>query len=325
MKSVDFGRYALSSCVATAMLAGCGGSQPPIGAPGAMPQSVAHRASVSSGDLIYAASPDGVLFTFNFPSGSFVGDFNPAGFPGIVGMCTDTSGNVYVIGYESFTVIAKFAHGATTPTWTTQVSDAYYAHSCAVDPTTGNLAAYTNEGSFESGPNVVAIYPNGSGGSGTPTYYTIPNTMAYASFCTYDNAGNLYANPYGYKSSDRWAIAELPSGGSTFSIITPTKRIKLGPLQWVSGYLVASDHGTVYRLTISGSHAKIVGETKARGKQSSMWIQDSGVLVAAYEKHKNEIALWNYPKGGEPMTIIPRVNKRFLDINSVLVSAEGSR
>jgi uncharacterized repeat protein (TIGR03803 family) len=33
MKSLDFSRYALSVCVATAMLAGCGGSQPPIGAP----------------------------------------------------------------------------------------------------------------------------------------------------------------------------------------------------------------------------------------------------------------------------------------------------
>ncbi|HXB82893.1 MAG TPA: hypothetical protein VNU22_06035 [Candidatus Acidoferrum sp.] len=34
MRSLDFSRYALSSCVAVAMLAGCGGSQPPIGAPG---------------------------------------------------------------------------------------------------------------------------------------------------------------------------------------------------------------------------------------------------------------------------------------------------
>ena len=30
--------YAISSCVAAALLAGCGGSQPPIGVPGAMPQ-----------------------------------------------------------------------------------------------------------------------------------------------------------------------------------------------------------------------------------------------------------------------------------------------
>ncbi|MGA7201590.1 MAG: hypothetical protein WBX26_07160 [Candidatus Cybelea sp.] len=41
MKSLDFGRYALTSCVAAAMLAACGGSQPPIGAPGAMPQTLA--------------------------------------------------------------------------------------------------------------------------------------------------------------------------------------------------------------------------------------------------------------------------------------------
>jgi hypothetical protein len=37
MKSLDFSRYAFTSCVAVAMLVGCGGSQSPIGAPGAMP------------------------------------------------------------------------------------------------------------------------------------------------------------------------------------------------------------------------------------------------------------------------------------------------
>jgi hypothetical protein len=40
MKLSDFSRYALTSCAA-ALLAGCGGSQPPIGAPGAMPQTSA--------------------------------------------------------------------------------------------------------------------------------------------------------------------------------------------------------------------------------------------------------------------------------------------
>lgn len=40
MKSFGFGRYALLSCAVVAMLAACGGSQAPIGAPGAMPQSV---------------------------------------------------------------------------------------------------------------------------------------------------------------------------------------------------------------------------------------------------------------------------------------------
>jgi uncharacterized repeat protein (TIGR03803 family) len=39
MKSLNLGRSALSSCVVVALLGGCGGAQPPIGAPGAMPQS----------------------------------------------------------------------------------------------------------------------------------------------------------------------------------------------------------------------------------------------------------------------------------------------
>jgi hypothetical protein len=39
MRSLEFGRYALNMGSAAALLAGCGGSQPPIGAPGAMPQS----------------------------------------------------------------------------------------------------------------------------------------------------------------------------------------------------------------------------------------------------------------------------------------------
>ena len=38
MKCLRLDRYALSAGVAVALLAGCGGSQPPIGAPGAMPQ-----------------------------------------------------------------------------------------------------------------------------------------------------------------------------------------------------------------------------------------------------------------------------------------------
>jgi hypothetical protein len=47
MKSLEFGRCALSIGVVAAMLAGCGGSQPPIGAPGAMPQSRARALIVA--------------------------------------------------------------------------------------------------------------------------------------------------------------------------------------------------------------------------------------------------------------------------------------
>jgi len=45
MKGLNLGRYALSSCVATVLLAGCGGSHLPIGAPGAIPQTTALAAN----------------------------------------------------------------------------------------------------------------------------------------------------------------------------------------------------------------------------------------------------------------------------------------
>ena len=41
MNSFGFGRYARSGSAAVALLAGCGGSQPPVGVPGAMPQNPA--------------------------------------------------------------------------------------------------------------------------------------------------------------------------------------------------------------------------------------------------------------------------------------------
>ena len=51
MKLWELGRDALSTCVVAALLAACGGSQPPIGAPGAMPQSV--RTAASSYEVLY--------------------------------------------------------------------------------------------------------------------------------------------------------------------------------------------------------------------------------------------------------------------------------
>jgi phospholipase C len=49
MRISRFVQYALTNCIAAAMLAGCGGSQPPIGAPGAMQQTFASAAHAERG------------------------------------------------------------------------------------------------------------------------------------------------------------------------------------------------------------------------------------------------------------------------------------
>ena len=73
MRVLGSSRYALTSCVAAAMLTGCGGSQPPIGAPGAMPQTSAIATHADRGkswmlpeaksqDLLYVSRNSRVRF-----------------------------------------------------------------------------------------------------------------------------------------------------------------------------------------------------------------------------------------------------------------------
>ena len=87
MRSLDFGSCALGISVAAAMLTGCAGSQPPIGAPGAMVQTSAiatHtdrgtswiKSKASSGDLLYVSQELGSVSIFSYPKGELVGSFS---------------------------------------------------------------------------------------------------------------------------------------------------------------------------------------------------------------------------------------------------------
>jgi hypothetical protein len=59
MKSIDFSRYAVSISIAAALLAGCGGSQPPVAAPGATSQQAVRLPNQlrgeSSGSILYVS------------------------------------------------------------------------------------------------------------------------------------------------------------------------------------------------------------------------------------------------------------------------------
>ena len=115
MRIPGLGRYALTSCVAAAIFAGCGGSQPPIGAPGAMPQLGAahsHRPAMSSGNaLLYIAQTgqDYGTLILSYPAGKEVNKINRVFGP----MCTDpNTGNVYII---DDTTIREYAPGKKQP------------------------------------------------------------------------------------------------------------------------------------------------------------------------------------------------------------------
>ncbi|MFY9737602.1 MAG: hypothetical protein WAK11_00990, partial [Candidatus Cybelea sp.] len=124
MKLSDFRRYALSSCVAIAMLAACGGSQPPIGAPGAMPltTAVATRADrgkswmfpqAKSEDLLYISdiSTDTVL-VYSYKTRAQLGQLTGFGEP--YGQCVDASGDIWITDVAD-RVVDEYAHGGSTP------------------------------------------------------------------------------------------------------------------------------------------------------------------------------------------------------------------
>src|ERR1700734_2477658 len=121
-----FGCYALILWVTGAILAGCGGSQPPIGAPSTMPQSSALAAHAGPGkswmlpetngdDLLYVAAADvhgaGKIYIFSFPKGKLVGKFN---MPSPSGECADQQGDVWIVSPAS-QKISEYLHGGMTP------------------------------------------------------------------------------------------------------------------------------------------------------------------------------------------------------------------
>jgi hypothetical protein len=84
MKCSALGRYLFSSCVATVVLAACGGSQPPTGAPGAATQTSAIAAHAGRGkswmlheatsdDLLYIAAWPPAVYVYTYPKGQLAG------------------------------------------------------------------------------------------------------------------------------------------------------------------------------------------------------------------------------------------------------------
>jgi hypothetical protein len=314
-------RYALTSCVVAAMLAGCGGSQPPVGRAAAMvqaPASAAHARrgtpwmlpEAKSGDLLYVSSftpEEGKnISVYSYPGGRRVGELAPAYAPGL---CSDAAGNVFVVETE-LEEIVEYAHGGTQPIAT--LSDEYnFPRGCAVDPTTGNLAvAGGNFPGYYVTANV-AIFPHATG---SPTVYYDYDDLTF-SWCTYDNQGNVFANGRNFEKGAS-NLAELPAGASTFSQVSVQNANVHGngSIQWDGRYLAVAKlypgnnkkgPATIYQLQISGQNGKAVNTIALQGSHVSdrngwitqqCWIQNHRIISP--ESTNNRIGLWDYPGGG---------------------------
>ena len=309
MKSFGLGTYALSGGVAVALLAGCGGSQPPIGAPGAMPQTSAIATHADRGkswmlpeakgeDLIYAVGGCGGTCILSYPGGKVVGAIT--GYDGGAyesADCSDAKGNVYIANYDE---AGRFAHAGTTPIATFAVPGDF-AGGCSADPLTGNLAVVYDA-------SRVAVFKPGSG---EPVTY---DSGLEATYCGYDGAGNLFVDGWG--SGEKVGLAELPKGGEAFLALSVSQSVGApGQVQWDGKYITYESIGypplVISQLEVYGSQATVVGTTTLqgirRGSRQSWIYKDT--IIAPYSTHgpyDKNIGIWKYPKGGKPSRKVTR-------------------
>jgi hypothetical protein len=298
-------RYALGMGAAAALLAGCGGSQPLIGAAGAMPQSpeiATHaarggswmRREAARSDLLYVAQPQyGTVAIFSFPQGQPVGEL--AGFYGAANLCSDKHGDVWIMNpqYESYeTALYEYPHGGTTPIST--LTDAVGAgQACAVDPTTGNLAVANTFYDYRA--NVV-VYPNASGSATEYSTYEVDLPRS----ATYDSEGDLFiaGQVKNYDAGTDW----MPKGASSFEQFKPTPytRPHRGA-EWGDDQLTEmAQFDLIHRYAIHHGKAHYLGGMTLNESSVANFIVYKKYLIAAGD----EIYVFGFPAGGNPIETI---------------------
>jgi hypothetical protein len=312
----------LASALAAVLLAACGASPPPIGASGSMPQrrAIATHAErggswmlpeAQSEDLLYVATSRNNQYSvsvFSYRSGRLVGELK--GFSGYVSdLCSDSAGDVFVPTFDDGSIgyIYKYPHGSLSPSQTLTAPGSPL--DCAVDATTGNLAAVVSE--FLQ-PYGLAIFANAQG---TPTVL-YPSNMYYIFSCAYDNAGNVYVDG-SEGDSFQMSLAEIPTGDTAFTSISVNDSIDYPQtLEWDGQYLTvailrrrAQKHVRIDRFVIAGFAATLasVVELRSKNNDSQDVILDHTLIEAGANKPFT-VGAWAYPRGGKPLRGIAQVD-----------------
>jgi hypothetical protein len=287
-----------------ALFAGCGGSQPLIGAPRVTPQNNAAN-GLGSGDLLFASADLNAsgyyIFAWSYPRGRFAMKIGGAGG---IGMCSDQAGDVWLANVAGRQLVEFDRSGSIIKI----LPDEGYNHvpyGCSVDPSTGNVAAINND------DGDLIVYENASG---TGTAYKTSLSMGGYS-CAYDDQGNLYG--YGINGEFNGRLVELPNGANAVGDLRVDKKLPGdGWVQWDGKHLAVSglpqnDHtATIDRLLVSGSTAKVIGKTYLENVGRlpqfgvpQFWIQGRTILESTGYNAK-AIGLWSYPRGGKPKRVI---------------------
>jgi hypothetical protein len=308
-------RFPLSSYLAATLLAGCSISPPPIGAPGAIPESAGPTPHVAdshtSGPLLYVAHLHGrgshshsVISILSLRHDKVLATITDYGY--VAGVCSDASGNVWVSNRRHRWYVDEFARGGTkaieelpTPRrWSNSTG-------CAVDPISGDLAV---TGENIDGIPYVLIW-NGAR-SGKPATYRVPFCPLNAA---YDDGGNLFITGWGCDSDFFFEFGELAKGSSGVKRISLDKPVREpGSVQWdgtdvaVATRTNRHQHAArLYRVQVSGTTGKVVGAVQLHGLAGAgysglIFVLHDGDVIAPAGASGERIWVWPYPRGGKP-------------------------
>jgi hypothetical protein len=218
------------------------------------------------------------------------------------GLCSDASGDVWIVDSKS-TTVGEYAHGGTKRIGSVDDSVA----GLPVDPSTGNLAV--TDTANASGKGGVLVYADAKG---TPVVYTNPG-LAFAYFCGYDDKGNLFID--GLNTSYAFVFFELPAGSSKLESISLGGTVGFpGGIAWDGKYLAVgnsaydSAHTSVIDdVSVSGTTGTIVATiTLKKSCDILQFAIIGGKTLAAPDSCTNSLLIYNYPAGGSPTA---KVNK----------------
>jgi len=305
---------ALAVLTAVVLLSGCAmpaGSLSPHQSFSSAARGAAISPDAGKGNLLYVGG-DQKTYIFKYPGGKLLGTIATGSF----GMCSDASGDVFVTRVNA---IFEFSRGGTSPVAKYKAPGT--AYSCAVDPTTQNLAVvvFCLSGCGDS----IAVYRQNFKGPPQTYHDSKLHSMLY---CGYDADGNLYVD--GYDKDNKFMIAELPAGAQRFTNIIFRDNIgAAGQIQWDGTYMTVETRfqPKIYQLKISGSHGKIVSATQLTGvgtRAAQSWIQGKGLIVPTGpgSKRPKVIGVWKYPQGGNEIRLFSGFIPPERQIDGVTVS-----
>lgn len=242
--------------------------------------------------LLYLSSQLGDVYVYSYPKLKPEGQLTGFSEPG--GLCSDKNGNVFVVDSRAAEIF-EFAHGGKTPIAT--LSDPnQFPSGCAVDPLSGNLAV-TNI-------STVAIYAKAQG---SPTIYK-PAKIQSASFCGYDNQGNLFVDgmrtviaPSGAKQL-KAEFSELPYDAKAFENIVLDQLIHLpAGIQWDGKYFAVADsvylgrgEAAIDRVALSGTTGKVVQTWVMIGAVGAVQFWKQGDQIVVPQQSTSPVGIWTY-------------------------------